>query len=227
MKLESRIFLEEKFRINIKRCIVELEAQLCIGELKRVYSYIDKVIERICAPTGTKDTDTILHGDLYEEYITPYESNELHYLYFQCIDSFRHLFLVFLEHTDKRSSIANAWKHQENEVWYPPIELKLTDDLPRDIENLDSEVIIYRGANQKELICNNYGQSWSLCEKVAERFAWETYDFDESERIVMKASIPKGSIVMYEKSNISEKEVVVNPSALDKVSLFKVYPERK
>ncbi|RVU40094.1 hypothetical protein EOE67_07525 [Rheinheimera riviphila] len=104
---------------------------------------------------------------------------------------------------------------QENQAWYPKITL-VRELEPNDIHTLDEIVTIYRGCSTKEHELKSYGQSWSTSKSVAHDFAFTFYQgqpwFDASNRVVLKAQIPKNSI-FYSKQSV-EYEVAVNISDL-------------
>ena len=107
------------------------------------------------------------------------------------------------------------YTRQENEGWYPKI--KLINELkPNDIDTLPEIITIYRGCSNAEHQIKDYGQAWSTSKTVAERFAFKHYQgqewFVESERVVLKATIPK-PYIFYSKQS-GEFEVAVDTEYL-------------
>lgn len=90
---------------------------------------------------------------------------------------------------------------------------------------MDEPVTIYRGTSLSEPESGNYGQSWSLCKRIAKEFAYEHYssqnDFDLASRVVISTQIFKSDILYYDKTN-SEKEVIVRVEASQN-NLIEVY----
>lgn len=82
---------------------------------------------------------------------------------------------------------------------------------PNDIEDLEDEVVIYRGCSVSEHESGEYGQAWSTSEEVANSFAFKNYQnapwFDARDRVVIKAVIPKFAVLY--SHQIKEYEVVV------------------
>lgn len=130
-------------------------------------------------------------------------------------DSIRHAFIGFL-----RGGVLDMYLHREAEVWYPKVIIKKFYGKQSDINDLDEPITIYRGTSLSESESGNYGQSWSLCKRVAKEFAYEHYssqnDFDLASRVVISTQISKSDIQYYDKTN-SEKEVVVREEALHNI----------
>lgn len=139
---------------------------------------------------------------------------------YNVIDSFRHAFLSYAT-----GGLRNLYLNQENEGWYPKV--KITKVLePNQIDTLPSHFQVYRGCDISELNSVNYGQSWSLSEKIACDFAFKIYDddynewYDPNKRAVLTTTLSKEDIFYY--SNIrGEEEVVVDIKKLKNVTLHK------
>lgn len=130
-------------------------------------------------------------------------------------DSIRHAFISFL-----RGGVLDMYLHREAEVWYPKVIIKQFYGKQSDINDLDESITIYRGTSLSEPESGNYGQSWSLCKRVAKEFAYKHYssqnDFDLANRVVISTQISKSDILYYDKTN-SEKEVIVRVEALHNI----------
>lgn len=130
-------------------------------------------------------------------------------------DSIRHAFISFL-----RGGVLDMYLHREAEVWYPKVIIKQFYVKQSDIDDLDEAIAIYRGTSLSEPESGNYGQSWSLCKRIAKEFAYEHYssqnDFDLASRVVISTQISKSDILYYDKTN-SEKEVIVRVEALHNI----------
>ena len=128
----------------------------------------------------------------------------------EIIDALRLAFCAFF-----RGGLHELYTYQENEYWFPKI--TLTEILtPNDIEDLEDEVVIYRGCNFLEYESGKYGQAWSTSEEVANSFAFKYYQdapwFDARDRVVIKAVVPKFAILY--SHQIKEYEVVVKTCCL-------------
>lgn len=139
---------------------------------------------------------------------------------YNVIDSFRHAFLSYAT-----GGLRNLYLNQENEGWYPKV--KITKVLePNQIDILPSHFQVYRGCNISELNNVDYGQSWSLSEKIAFDFAFKIYAddfnkwFDSNKRAVLTTTLSKEDIFYYSNDR-GEDEVIVDIKKLRKVTLHK------
>ncbi len=123
------------------------------------------------------------------------------------IDNIRHAFVAF-----KSGGIDLLYKTREAENWYPKIVIR-KNFRKLDVDHLPEQVFIFRGASKVELDSGNFGQSWTLCEKIAEDFAFKHYDghknYNGSIRVILETRIDKKYIYYYDEAD-NEKEVVID-----------------
>jgi len=119
-----------------------------------------------------------------------------------------HAFISF-----KEGGLYGLYKNREAEVWYLKIIIRQNMGCRTDINNLNNEVIIYRGTSEDEYNSKKYGQSWTLSKKIADDFAFKHYsgqtDYQNTTRVTIKAKIKKESIYYYNKDD-NEKEIIVD-----------------
>ncbi len=122
------------------------------------------------------------------------------------IDSMWHAFIFF-----SQGGMRSLFRHQENEAWYPKIQLKQII-VPNDIHDLDQVIYLYRGCDLSEHKNNKYGQSWSTSECIAREFAFIHYCstawFTKESRRILSAIIDKEH-VLFSDQEAHEREVVV------------------
>lgn len=128
-------------------------------------------------------------------------------------DNLRHAFTHFIQ-----GGVLQMYKYREAEVWYPKVIIRKHFGLIMDLEKLEEEVIIYRGMSIDEHFSQNYGQSWTLDEKIAQSFAFQHYigqpDYQDTIRIVAKTKIKKDHVFYYDEKN-QEQEVIIDARILD------------
>ncbi len=136
------------------------------------------------------------------------EESEEHFIF----DNIRHAFINF-----KQGGILNMYQYREAEVWYPKIVIDKFIGNVYDINELDDEVIIYRGTSKDEYGAKKFGQSWSINKKVAYEFAFVHYknqpNYMNTNRVLLKAKIKKEFIYYFDK-NGREKEAIIDSSKL-------------
>jgi hypothetical protein len=140
------------------------------------------------------------------------EDSDEHFIF----DNIRHCFINF-----KENGIVRMYQYREAEVWYPKIIINNFLGITEDIEELDNEVLIYRGTSQDEYDSGIFGQSWSLSKSIANKFAFEYYKHQEhyqnTYRVVISTTINKDSILFYDKNGIrNEDEVIIDAKTLSK-----------
>ncbi|MFS4469102.1 hypothetical protein [Maribacter sp. 2210JD10-5] len=109
------------------------------------------------------------------------------------------------------SDNVGAWSETIDDFIMDGMDLSVMN--PREVaifKNLPDNVTIYRGADKKEAK-EGYGISWSLCPKVAKRFAFNhrNHKGETENRTVHKLTIPKHFISCYFGSR-KEKEVLIS-----------------
>lgn len=140
------------------------------------------------------------------------EDSDEHFIF----DNIRNCFIRF-----KENGIIRMYQYREAEVWYPKIIINNFLGITEDIEELDDEVLIFRGTSQAEYDSGIFGQSWSLSKSIANKFAFEYYKHQEhyqnSFRVILSTTIKKDNILFYEKNGIrKEDEVIVDTHKLSK-----------
>ena len=92
----------------------------------------------------------------------------------------------------------------------PGKEALMTNEVKGFINNLPETITIYRGMTLEEEECGNYGVSWTLNKKVAEKFAYNylyNYDTRNKKRIVKEIEINKSNIITYFNDR-NEEEII-------------------
>lgn len=132
------------------------------------------------------------------------------------LDPICHCFINF-----KEDGIVRMYKYRLTESWYQKVIVTQFIGIKEDIDELDDEVLIFRGTSEKEFDTGIFGQSWSLSKSIANKFAFEYYKHQECYqntcRIVLSTSIKKDSILFYDKNrkeHSSEDEVIVDTKYL-------------
>ena len=113
-----------------------------------------------------------------------------------------------------REGLLGLYKHKDATFWYPKIVITKNIGSRNDIDNLDEEVIIYRGSSLDEFNSKIFSQAWTLDKNIAYQFAFVHYvgqpNYLNTARVIIKAKINRNDIYFYDKTLV-EKEVVVNP----------------
>ncbi len=93
---------------------------------------------------------------------------------------------------------------------------------------LQNTTEIYRGCNKSEIDTAIFGQSWTTSVNRAEQFAYEHYAdedwFRKENRVILKAEINREDIY-YSNQKHYEREIVVNPSKLFNIELYKKHED--
>lgn len=177
-----------------------------------VYNYINQAM---LVTMSDKDLNRI--NELYNEILEKYEDGPYRAKLVEIWAVFRHF--SGLTNPQHKHSVLQLFKVQQAEEWRPKMSIRriLT---PNDINLLADDVQVFRGSDLSEYNSGQYGQSWTLSKKIADRFAYEHYQsydwFDREQRIVMSASIPKSAIFYYETSD-SEDELIIDTKYLTNV----------
>lgn len=120
------------------------------------------------------------------------------------VDSIRHAFISFKIH-----GLHHLYKNREAENWYPKVVIRKKIYT----NHLTGDIVIYRGTCRAEFNCGRFSQSWTLSQEVAYSFAFEHYlghaAYENTERVVIKASISAPNIYCYDESD-NEYEVIVD-----------------
>lgn len=127
-------------------------------------------------------------------------------------DEIYHAFRTF-----KLNGLLGLYLARSGEVWYPKIIIDKNLGSRDDIENLEEEIIVYRGTSLDEFNSGKFSQSWTLSEEVASDFAFKHYrqqpSFVNTMRVVVEANLNKKDIYFYNKA-LDEQEVIINSSKL-------------
>ena len=137
---------------------------------------------------------------------------------YMIFDAICHCFINF-----KEDGILKMYKNRQAEFWYPKVIITKFIGMKEDIDELDNEVLIFRGTSQEEFNSGIFGQSWSLSKAVANKFAFNTYkNIDHHKntlRVILSTTIKKDSILFYDKNRKEyngEAEVIIDTKHLSK-----------
>ena len=137
---------------------------------------------------------------------------------YMIFDAICHCFINF-----KEDGILKMYKNRQAEFWYPKVIITKFIGMKKDIDELDNEVLIFRGTSQEEFNSGIFGQSWSLSKAVANKFAFNTYkNIDHHKntlRVILSTTIKKDSILFYDKNRKEyngEAEVIIDTKHLSK-----------
>lgn len=137
---------------------------------------------------------------------------------YMIFDAICHCFINF-----KEDGILKMYKNRQPEFWYPKVIITKFIGMKEDIDELDNEVLIFRGTSQEEFNSGIFGQSWSLSKAVANKFAFNTYkNIDHHKntlRVILSTTIKKDSILFYDKNRKEyngEAEVIIDIKHLSK-----------
>ncbi len=161
-----------------------LEKSFSGNKLKLIYSFTDAMVSilRKTQPEGCSQINAT-----FESYLTDDEKLNT------TIDSIRHSFFSYCV-----GGIHDLYCNQENEDWYPPVEL--TECLyPNDNDKLPEIITIYRGCCVDEYDNQSFGQAWTTDIEIAKTFAYIHYSnqswFDKRNRIVCQANIANKDVL--------------------------------
>lgn len=143
-----------------------------------------------------------------KEYNFPNDSLIFNQLY----DLFNYLRLF------SEGGVFKLFKGRQAEWKGPKIRINKSDVPSWDRNKLKAPIIIYRGMSTAEYESRNFGQSWSVSQKVAQRFAKETYT-DINSGIVVKACINIESVLYHDPLDC-EGEVIVKDASCFKAVII-------
>ncbi len=137
---------------------------------------------------------------------------------YMIFDAICHCFINF-----KEDGILKMYKNRQAEFWYPKVIITKFIGMKEDIDELDNEVLIFRGTSQEEFNSGIFGQSLSLSKAVANKFAFNTYkNIDHHKntlRVILSTTIKIDSILFYDKNRKEyngEAEVIIDIKHLSK-----------
>jgi len=119
----------------------------------------------------------------------------------------------------REGGVFKLFKGRQAEWKGPQIRINESDVPSWDCRKLKEPIIIYRGMSNAEYESGDFGQSWSVSQKVAQRFTNETYS-DTNSGIVVKARINIES-VLYHDPQDCEGEVIVKDGSDFKTEIIK------
>ncbi len=193
---------------------------ICIDDLtKKILSeascniiFFKELIDFITTLTPSNDDLELKHlNNELCEYSKKYSIKKDSSTYF-IFDNIRHAFINYCS-----GGILAIYQRREAEGWYPKIIIPFNIGDRKDIELLDNNVVIYRGASKDEYNSKRFAQSWTLDENIAKQFAFNHYegqpDYRDTIRVVLKTIIDKADIYYHQKDG-REKEVIINSNKL-------------
>ncbi|MDY0275492.1 MAG: hypothetical protein RBR42_08665 [Desulfomicrobium sp.] len=146
-------------------------------------------------------------NNFMENKINRYDENLLNKLY----DIFNYLVLF------KRGGVFELYRFRQAEWDGPRVAIKKEDAPCSDVEDLESEIEIYRGMSQEEFISGDFGQSWTVDKAVAERFAFDTYP-DNPPGLVIAGIVAKNAVIFFSKTD-NESEVIVERGSVKSTTI--------
>jgi len=203
-------FLVNKMHIDINHLMTKLNSRDVVEHKKNIIDQIHQYIRVTLLEEKRCDRINEIYSEINDSKIN------------SVLDSMRIAILSFC-----KGGLRDLWVSQENQSWYPKIIIKEILE-PNDINTLDDISIIYRGCSISEINNKEYGQAWTTSYMCAKEFAVEYYLNEEwfkiENRVVLEAKINKDDIYYSDQLN-HEKEIVVEPSCLFDIKLFKTYKD--
>lgn len=148
-----------------------------------------------------EELSTIRFNNFVKEYNVLDDSLIFNQLY----DLFNYLRLF------REGGVFKLFKGRQAEWKGPQIRINESDVPAWNFRKLKEPIIIYRGMSNAEYASGNFGQSWSVNQQVAQRFAKETYS-DDNPGIVVKACINIESVLYYDSQDYEEEVIVKDAS---------------
>ena len=219
--MDKKIFnkVEEAFlRDSMCICIDDLTDKI-FREAPQEIIFFNKLINyyiSITFPHNSESNLTHIEKDenrgIFESKLTTFEENNALEDDSDASRIYDELYHALRSYTTE--GLLGLYKHKDATYWYPKIVLSENIGSRDDIDNLDEEVIIYRGTNINEFDSKIFSQAWTLDKNIAQKFAFVHYigqpNYKNTSRVVIKAKISKNDIYFYDRG-LSEQEVVVNP----------------
>ncbi|WNC72724.1 hypothetical protein RGQ13_01715 [Thalassotalea psychrophila] len=208
MKPSTIEFLSKDMCIDIHDLKIKLGSEGLNNHSSQIESFLNRVVDLFNENSDSKKIVELINNEFN------YFCDDLNEDSFEVLDSMRHAFTTF-----SNRSIKNLYFEQENQCWYPNIVLSSVVD-KAELEDKPDTLIVYRGCDVKEMFQEVFEQSWTISKDVAKDFAFKHYQyenwFSSANRVVLEAKIDKSQIYLSRLYH-HEKEVVVNPSALQNV----------
>lgn len=116
--------------------------------------------------------------------------------------------------------VFKLFKGRQAEWGGPKIRITQTDVPSWNPSKLTEPLTVYRGMSKVEYNSGNFGQSWTVLEEVACRFATETYSDIES-GIVVKINVRLASVIYFDDKNC-EGEVILGHGSVSKKDVLEI-----
>jgi hypothetical protein len=111
----------------------------------------------------------------------------------------------------REGGVFKLFKGRQAEWKGPKIRINESDVPSWDHRKLKEPIIIYRGMSNAEYESGDFGQSWSVSQQVAQRFAKETYS-DSNSGVVVKACVNIESVLYHDPLDCEGEVIVKNAS---------------
>ena len=146
-----------------------------------------------------------LSTNRFNNFVKEYNFLDDSLIFNQLYDLFNYLRLF------REGGVFKLFKGRQAEWKGPQIRINESDVPSCDCRKLKEPIIIYRGMSNAEYASGDFGQSWSVSQQVAQRFAKETYS-DANPGIVVKACINIESVLYHDPQDYEEEVIVKDAS---------------
>lgn len=170
------------------------------GEDAVTFNSLIEKISGLCL----EELTTIRFNNFVKEYNVLDDSLIFNQLY----DLFNYLRLF------SEGGVFKLFKGRQAEWKGPKIRINDLDVPAWDRGKLKQPIIVYRGMSNSEYASGFFGQSWSVNQQVAQRFAKETYS-DSTPGVVVKACINIQSVLYYDPQDYEEEVIVKDASEFE------------
>lgn len=141
----------------------------------------------------------------FNNFVKDYNALDESLIFNQLYDLFNYIRLF------REGGALKLFKGRQAEWKGPQIRINESDVPAWDCRNLKEPITIYRGMSNAEYSSGGLGQSWSMSQEVAQRFAKEAYS-DANPGIVVKTCINIDSVIYYDPQDHEEEVIVKNAS---------------
>ena len=209
----GEVFLSDKMCICIDDLTSKIfkEAPEEIDFFKKLVDYYIEIIFPHNSENNLSDIEQDENYDIFESKLITFERENPLEDDSDASKIYKELYHALRSYS--RAGLLGLYKHRDATFWYPKVVLIKNIGSRDDIDNLDEEVIIYRGTDINEFNSKIFSQAWTLDKNIAQEFAFVHYigqpDYVDTFRVVIKAKINKNDIYFYDKSLV-EQEVAVN-----------------
>ncbi len=210
----GEVFLRDRMCI----CIDDLTTKI-LKEAPQEIDFFNKLIDYYINITFPHNSEHDLsyiqqseNRDIFESKLNTFENNNTLEEDSNTSKIYDELYHALRSYTSE--GLLGLYKHKDATFWYPKIVITKNIGSRNDINNLNEEVIIYRGTNINEFNSKIFSQAWTLNKKIAQDFAFVHYvgqpNYINTLRVVIKAKVSKNDIYFHD-SSLLEQEVVINP----------------